>query len=555
MVLDRLECMNETGTLKRRCRPPFGWLLVWALALTACGGSGAGASASASLASLPVSDLGPVPAESRLSKLPEGWQRGPFMQIHVRTYQDSNSDGVGDLRGLISRLDYIKDLGVRGLWLLPINDSADRDHGYAVRNYRTIEADYGSLQDLQDLIEQAHRRGIGVILDYVINHASSEHPLFLNARSHASHPQRQFFVWQQQMPAGWSIYGQNPWYATPTGAYFAPFWSGMPDFNWRHLPVRDFHYDNLRFWLNLGVDGFRFDAVGHLIENGPAAWDNQPENHSIMAGIREVVNSYERRYMVCEAPGASSAFAAANSCGSAFAFDLKDALIRAARGNDHDAVLEVARYFVNAPLSMATFLSNHDRFAGDRIWHQFGGDEMIYRMAATTYMMLPGTPFIYYGEEIGMAHGRGLQGDRALRSPMSWTPLPSGFTAGQPFREMAENLATHNVELQQSLPGSLLNTYRRLIALRHAHPALSQGGYRDAGSQGSVLAFERFTSEQRLLVLIHYGSSPTAVSLPLPAGSRWRGIEGANDSRRVEPLGQAVFDLPAQSLRIYELEN
>lgn len=530
-------------------------LLLTAGFLIACGGGGAvGGGIVVSPSSLVVSDLGAVAEEKPGSVLPEGWQHGPFMQIYVRAYQDSNGDGVGDLRGVISRLDYLQSLGVRGLWLLPVTESADRDHGYAVRNYRAIESDYGTSEDLQALLDAAHQRGIGVILDHVINHASSEHPLFQNARSSASHPQRNYFVWQPSVPAGWSIYGQNPWYATFSGAYFAPFWSGMPDFNWRHGPVRDFHHDNLRYWLNRGVDGFRFDAVGHLVENGPSAWDNQPENHAIMAGVREVLQGYERRYMVCESPGASQAFGAASSCGSAFAFDLKDAMVRAARGNDAAAVQAVARYFANAPAGMATFLANHDRFAGDRLWHQFGGDETVYRMAASTYLMLPGTPFIYYGEEIGMAHGRGLQGDAALRAPMSWSAGAGGFTSGQPFRATAENLATHNVVQQQTDPQSLLAYYRRLVALRNAHAPLYSGAYRDAGSQGQVLAFERSTATRRMLVLLHYGRSAGSATLTLPAGSRWRAVEGATGTRTADAAGRAVFDLSPQTLNVYELE-
>lgn len=553
MLCDR--SMTRTGARVRWPVWPTGWLMVAVLALAACGGGGAaGGNIDQPPKSQMVPDLAAVTVENRRSALPEGWQRGPFMQIHVRTYQDSNGDGVGDLRGLMSRLDYLQSLGVRGLWLLPITESADRDHGYAVRNFRAIESDYGTSEDLQALLDAAHQRGIGVILDHVINHASSEHPLFVNARNSASHPQRPYFVWQQQVPFGWSIYGQNPWYATFSGAYFAPFWSGMPDFNWRHETVRAFHYDNLRYWLNRGVDGFRFDAVGHLVENGPSAWDNQPENHAIMAGVREVLQGYERRYMVCESPGASQAFAAASSCGSAFAFDLKDAMLRAARGNDASAVQTVARYFATAPASMATFLANHDRFAGDRLWHQFSGDEGVYRMAASTYLMLPGTPFIYYGEEIGMAHGRGLQGDPALRAPMSWSTGAGGFTSGQPFRVSAENLATHNVAQQLVDPQSLLAHYRRLIALRNAHAPLHSGAYRDAGSQGQVLAFERSTAERRMLVLLHYGRSAGSAELALPPGSRWRAVEGAMGTRTADAAGRAVFDLPPQSLNVYELE-
>ena len=526
-------------------------------ALAACGGGGAtgGGGLQPVAEHRTVPDLGAVPEGERSSAMGADWQRGPFMQIHVRAYQDSNGDGVGDLRGLMSRLDYLKDLGVRGLWLLPVTESADRDHGYAVRNYRAIEPDYGRLQDFQDLLAAAHQRGMGVIMDYVINHASSEHPLFLNARSSASHAQRDYFVWQAQVPAGWSIYGRNPWTATPTGAYFAPFWAGMPDFNWRHAPVREFHQHNLRYWLNLGVDGFRFDAVGHLIENGPAAWDNQPENHAIMASVREWVHAYERRYMVCESPGASRAFAAPSSCGNAFAFDLKDLLMRAARQQDTSATTSLVRYFDGAPAGLATFLANHDRFAGDRLWHQLGGDEAAYRLAAASYLLLPGTPFIYYGEEIGMAHGQGLEGDPALRAPMSWSDSGSGFTNGQPFRALASNHATHNVKAQLGQPGSLLEHYRRLIGLRHAHAPLHSGDLRDAGSQGPLLAFERTLGQQRVLVLIHYGRAPLSATVSLPAGSRWRALEGAQADLLIPGSGRALLDLSPQSLRIYALQN
>lgn len=175
-------------------------------------------------------------------------------------------------------------------------------------------------------------------------------------------------------------------------------------------------------------------------------------------------------------------------------------------------------------------------------------------MAASTYLMLPGSPFIYYGEEIGMAHGHGLQGDAALRAPMSWSTGAGGFTSGQPFRATAANLATHNVVLQQADPQSLLAHYRRLIALRNAHAPLHSGAYRDAGSQGQVLAFERSTAERRMLVLLHYGRSADSATLVFPAGSRWRAVEGATGTLTADAAGRVVFDLSPQSLKVYELE-
>ena len=186
---------------------------------------------------------------------------GTFMQIYVRGYKDSDGDGKGDLKGLISQLDYLQDLGVQGLWLMPVTQSEDRDHGYAVKNYRSIDTDYGSLADMAQLLMQAHQRGIGVILDHVINHASSQHPLFLNAASSKLNPQRNYFVWQDTLPSAWRVWDQNPWHSSANGHYFAPFWSGMPDFNWKSAQVKTFHHDNLRFWLNQGVDGFRFDLA------------------------------------------------------------------------------------------------------------------------------------------------------------------------------------------------------------------------------------------------------------------------------------------------------
>ncbi|MEK0417633.1 MAG: hypothetical protein RI949_1639, partial [Pseudomonadota bacterium] len=355
-----------------------------ALCLSACGGGGSSNTTPpvdpGTGSSYAVPDLGTVTAQMQASPLPEGWYRGAFMQIYVRAYKDSNGDGVGDLQGLISKLDYLQDLGVKGLWLMPVMQSQDRDHGYAVKHYRDIETDYGSLDDLKALIAQAHQRGMGVILDYVINHSSDKHPLFLNASSSRLNAQRDYYVWQDTAPSGWSIFGANPWYNALTGYYFAAFWSGMPDFNWKNDKVRAFHHDNLRFWLNLGVDGMRFDAVGNLVENGASAWNSQPESHTVMNAVQTLVKSYDKRYLVCEGPDAPQAFGAASSCGSAFAFDLKDAVIKAAKG-DASYVQAVADYFKTAPAGMATFLANHDSFAGDRLWNQLGGDLAKYRLA------------------------------------------------------------------------------------------------------------------------------------------------------------------------------
>jgi len=528
-----------------------------ALCLSACGGGGSSNTTPpvdpGTGSSYAVPDLGTVTAQMQASPLPEGWYRGAFMQIYVRAYKDSNGDGVGDLQGLISKLDYLQDLGVKGLWLMPVMQSQDRDHGYAVKHYRDIETDYGSLDDLKALIAQAHQRGMGVILDYVINHSSDKHPLFLNASSSRLNAQRDYYVWQDTAPSGWSIFGTNPWYNAMTGYYFAAFWSGMPDFNWKNDKVRAFHHDNLRFWLNLGVDGMRFDAVGNLAENGASAWNSQPESHTVMNAVQTLVKSYDKRYLVCEGPDAPQAFGAASSCGSAFAFDLKDAVIKAAKG-DASSVQAVADYFKTAPAGMATFLANHDSFAGDRLWNQLGGDLAKYRLAAATYLLLPGTPFVYYGEEIGMGSGSGLSGDAALRAPMSWTSQSTGFSTSTPFRAVASNITSQNVASQVGVTSSLHSHYKSLLNLRNTWPSLNAGTYQYPTTSGSVLAFQRHASTQKALVLINYGTAAATVSLSnLPASITSSPGFGSAGALTTDATGKASLTLPAQSVQVYPL--
>ena len=481
---------------------------------------------------------------------------GAFMEINVRGYKDSNGDGKGDLQGLISKLDYLKDLGVAGIWLMPVTDSADKDHGYNVKNYRAIETDYGSMADFEQLMVQAHARGMGVIMDYVINHSSNEHPLFKNSASGTSNTQRDFYVWQATKPNGWSIYGKDPWYASPyaNGYYFAGFAAGVPDFNLKNTQVQTFHQDNLRFWLNKGLDGMRFDAVGNLVENGANAWESQPENHTVMRTMQLVVQGYDQRYMVCEAPAASQAFAAPTSCGSAFAFDLKDALINAARGNV-GSIQAVSRYFSTAPPTMATLLGNHDSFAGDRLWNQFAGNIAQYKLAAASYLLLPGTPFIYYGEEVGMANGQGLSGDWALRTPMSWTSDQAGFTTGTPYRNLATNAATQNVQAQVGLPDSLHSFYKRLLAVRNSLPSIARGSYVAPFVSGSVMGYQRQWGSERTLVLINYGTGAAFAAVNgLSPGSSLVLRLGTGGAISVGAGGTASVPLAAQSVAVYQIQ-
>jgi alpha-amylase len=524
--------------------------------LAACGGGGGGASAPP-----PNWDSTPVALAATTNGLPAHWRDGVFMQIFVRAYKDSDGDGIGDLQGLISKLDYLQALGVRGLWLMPIHPSQDHDHGYAVTDYRAVAPEYGSLADLDALLAAAHARGMGVILDYVMNHSAAQHPAFINSASGPANTWRDWYVWQSTKPGGWSIYGNNPWYSSASGAYFAGFGDQMPDFNLTNPATVDWHSSNLRFWLNRGVDGFRFDAVGNLVENGPNAWENQPQNHVLMAGVQNVLSHYDQRFMVCEAPAAPLGYAQPGSCGRAFAFGYQYNLIRAAGGNDTAAVANIASYWQGAPVGLSGFASNHDGFAGDRLANQMGGSQARQQLAAATYLLQSHTPFIYYGEEIGMAQSATLSGDPKLRTPMSWSsdPLAAGFSTGTPFRSLSANAASANVAAEDGDSNSLLNFYRGLIALRNSRSSLEQGSYTAAQASGNVMSFQRSMgsgpTDEKTLVVFNYGSAAVTANVS--------GLGSATTLRRLWPAGaanasvsggSAALGMPQAALAVFAVE-
>lgn len=508
------------------------------------------------MANLPI-NVTPVPAKIQPSTLAEDWHRGAFMEIFVRGYSDSDGDGIGDLKGLTSKLDYLKDLGVKGIWLMPITASADGDHGYATTDYRSVEPAYGTLADFDTLIEEAHARGIGVIMDYVINHSASSHPLFLEAQTGPKSPYYDWFVWEPVAPSGWDIWGKNPWTQTGQGAYFGTFGPHMPDFNFKNPAVLAYHQDNLRFWLNRGLDGFRLDAVPHLVETNAKDWNDQPESRRITAELRELITAYPKRYVVCEATAEPQVYAHPKLCGSAFAFGLERHLAQAAAG-DTRAMSAIAQYFKVAPYSMASFASNHDLFAGQRLWDQVSGDSDRYKLAAATYLLLPGTPFIYYGEEIGMGAVRGLQGDEPLRTPMSWAPdaVRGGFTSGKPFRPIAPNVMQQHVGQQVGDPRSIHAFYKRVLNLRNRYPALSRGSYEFPFVRGQVFGFQRSLGNEKVVVLINYGlrSAQLGVS-DLGPRRTLTSADLPDQTLRTDSRGRVQVRIPAQSLRVFLVKS
>ncbi len=477
------------------------------------------------------------------SSLPDGWQRGAFMEIFVRAYKDSNGDGIGDLKGLTQQLDYLKDLGIKGIWLMPINANADGDHGYATTDYRALDPAYGTLEDFDELLRQAHARGIGIIMDYVINHSAKEHPMFTSAlRDGPASPFYNWYVWEKESPPGWDIWGSYPWTQTPHGSYYGTFGKHMPDFNFKNPAVLDYHESSMRFWLNRGLDGFRLDAVPHLVENSATQWNDQPESRRITGELRSLITAYPNRQVVCEATANPQVYAAPEICGSAFAFGLERNIVNAVKG-DQQAVRFVGEYFTTAPQTMATFVANHDIFAGERLWDQLKGNMAQYKLAAASYLLQPGTPFIYYGEEIGMAGIPGLPGDQPLRAPMRWTAEATrgGFTTGTPFRAVSPNGATNNAASQVQDHDSLLTFYKRMLALRNQRPSLSGGSYRLLAVDGTMLAFQRTAGAESTLVAINYGSAPGQLKLP--------GLAPNVQLETLYPQGGSITDCPSQAGR------
>lgn len=526
----------------------FGPRLVSAVTLAALLANGAWAD--------PAIDTSHVKKLDRGSPLAKDWHHGVFMEIFVRAWRDSNGDGIGDLRGVTESLDYLKELGIKGIWLMPITGNADGDHGYATTDFRGIAPEYGSLADFDELVREAHKRGIGVIMDYVINHSAATHPMFLASKDPAS-PWRNWFVWQDPPPADrdqWDIWGKNPWYSTPDGTLFATFGAHMPDFNFRNPKVRKYHEDSLRFWLNRGLDGYRLDAVPHLVENNAKDWNDQPESRAITSGLRKLITGYSKRYVVCEATAKPLDYAAPKLCGSAFAFGHQYNVVKAAKG-DASVVKEVADYFTTSPLSMATMLSNHDLFAGKRLWDQVDGNVAQYKLAAATYLLQPGTPFIYYGEEIGMAGVPGLEGDLPIRSPMSWTaePVNAGFTSGTPFRPIAPNAALQNAAHERAKPDSIFAFYKTMLGLRNSYASLAQGNYHGVRSEGAAMVFQRTWGKETTLVAINYGSA--TAQFALPALSAKRGFKAVYPAGlpdlQVSATGDAQMVLPPQTVQVF----
>jgi alpha-amylase len=433
-------------------------------------------------------------------------------EIFVRSFFDSNGDGIGDLNGLTQKLDYVAGLGANCIWLMPVAESPSY-HGYDVANYYKIEPDYGTNDDFKRFMTEAHRRGIRVLVDLVLNHASSEHPFFQEALRDTASPHRAWFRWSPT-PGPKSPWGGEVWHRSPVRDeyYYGLFWSGMPDLNYENPAVLEESKRVSKFWLDsMGVDGFRLDAVRHLIEQGNEI-SNTPATHAVLRDFGGFVRqAAPRSYTIGEVWDSTGAVLKyyPDQLDAYFAFEVSDALIEAVRTGKAGRLLPAVERFQAAvpAYRFAPFQRNHDQ---TRTMTSLGGDVGRARLAATLLLTLPGIPFIYYGEEIGMT---GDKPDERLRTPMHWTRAPrAGFTtAPTAWQALQPDSFTANVEIQQGDSGSLYNVYRRLIQLRAGNSALRSGELVPLTTNNeAVVAYLRKQSNRAVLVVANLGSAPVS---------------------------------------------
>jgi alpha-glucosidase len=539
------------------------------------------------------------------------WQRGVVYQIYPRSFADGNGDGVGDLAGLMARLDDLNDgsersLGVDAIWLSPIYPSPGFDVGYDVADYTDIDRLFGSLADFDRLIDEAHARGIRVILDMVLNHSSSQHPWFVASRSSRDDPQADWYIWRDaagrdwrgrpRRPNNWVSFFGGPawtWDERRGQFYLHTFLPEQPDLNWRHPAVRNALLDVVRFWLARGVDGFRFDVFNafykHLdlpsnprrFPGGRRAYSrqehqfdkNQPDLQGLLAEVRSTIDAVPGRMTVGELFEGPPALAAAYTAPRHLVFDFR-LIEQPWRASAFARAIEERERAFGQRRWPTVVLSNHDRSRhASRFDHDGFGDARA-RVAAVLLLTLRGTPFLYYGEEIGLrdvpippgeavdppARRSGLLSpwwnrDQA-RAPMPWSAGPNaGFTTGPPWLRMAADGATRNVARQAADPGSLLSLYRRLVWLRRTLPALQVGGMEWAakGTDGA-LAYVRRTAGQTLLVALNFERRPVVVRLAeAAAAGRWRTLVSTHEEPREGLIGSRLSLRPLEAI-VFEAE-
>ena len=492
------------------------------------------------------------------------WQNAVFYEIYPRSFADSNNDGIGDLPGITSKLDYLKQLGVDAIWITPCFPSPQVDFGYDVSNYEDIDPMYGNLSDFDRMEDAAQERSIHIILDFVLNHTSDQHQWFIDSSSSRTSKHRDWYIWRDgkapnQPPSNWeSVFGGSAWQFDPktNQYYYHLFYPQQPDLNWRNPAVKDAMFDVTRWWYRRGVAGFRLDAVGALFEDpnlhdnpvlpGKNAFgdpnmtnqynENLPEVHGVLQGLRQVADQYNAVLIGETWTGSVE--------------QLRE--FYGAHGNELQMPMDFFLMAINK-LSPADFrkgiaeanatggwpvyvLNNHDR---PRSYDRYGDgkhNDDIAKVMAGLYLTLRGTPILYYGEEIGMENNdpkfrkdvkdpigklgwpkeKGRDGER---TPMQWdNTVNAGFTKGTPWLPVPVSYKTHNVASEQKDPNSILVFYQHLLALRHTNVALLDGDYIALNEDDpNVMSYLRRYKDEAVLVVLNMSAEQQKVNFNLAA--------------------------------------
>ncbi|WP_438449005.1 alpha-amylase family glycosyl hydrolase [Gorillibacterium sp. sgz5001074] len=547
------------------------WIAVWTCASGLIGGCRGDASPESGVGSpggikSHTAASGTASPLAQADEVPDEQPGRVYYEVFVRSFRDSDGDGIGDLRGLTDQLDYLNDgdpatdsdLGVEGIWLMPVQPSPSY-HGYDVTDYYGIEPDYGTMEDFRTFLSEAHKRGIRVIMDLVVNHTSSEHPWFKDAASGPASTKRLWYTWASEgtnLSEG-SATGSPAWHPVKEGGnghYLGTFWEGMPDLNFDNPEVRRELASVGQFWLKEGVDGFRLDAAKHIYENlssDRGKKETAEKNLSWWKDFRSALDAVNpKAYLVGEVWENSAALVAPylSVFDSSFNFGTAAEILKAVqleKGGSIASNLErIYRLYANASGSRftdAVFLTNHDQ---DRVMSVLNGRVDQAKMAAAMLLTLPGNPFLYYGEELGMS---GRKPDEYIREPMPWNG--GGRTgAGSPSWLGSKYNRTNPVSVaeQEKDPQSLLNHYKKLIRLRNGNSALRDGGLAGTTYEApGLVAYKRATGSEQVLVM--HNVSASALRIPLTA-------EDAISFRRLlfgdGGLSDGTVTLPAYSSAI-----
>jgi alpha-glucosidase len=507
------------------------------------------------------------------------WRDGVIYQIYPRSFADCNGDGLGDLGGILSHLDYLADLGIDAIWLSPFYPTPDKDFGYDISDYMNVDPRFGSLTDFDRLTAGAHQRGIRIIVDLVLNHTSDQHPWFVESRADMNNPKRDWYIWRDH-PNNWQAsFGGKAWeYDPQTGQYYLHlFTREQPDVNWRNPEARKAQLDVFRFWLERGVDGFRLDVFNAYfkhteLQNNPPKFGlrgfdrqrhiydiDQPEMMPFLNEMRELLDSFPERYAVGEtyfaSPQKTVSYCGPNRLHAAFSFDFTSRELSYPWNPRWvmEQILKREKNMNAAGIWPTTVMSNHDlpRAAG-RYSHREDDSQAFLAMALL--LTLRGTPFMYYGEEIGMRdiHLRRdeildppgkkywpiYKGRDGCRSPMQWDDSAyAGFSNHKPWLPVHPDYQERNVSSQQANPGSLLHFTKKLLALRKEIPALCRGDFGSLPTPPGMLAYLRRYDGQSILAAMNFSDRQMRFSMP---EGKWQTLL-ATSGRSID--GLAPFEI------------